>query len=79
MVVRWKFDDPVTFDSYTVPVNPNKGGTPTFNKSLNFSNTAGPNGNVLAFEGRDAVREMQVSGTILEQSHLDPENSARRR
>ena len=71
MVVRWIFDDPVTLASYTVPVNPNRGGTPTFNKNLQFTNTAGPNGNVLVFEGRDEVKQMQVSGTILDQAHLD--------
>lgn len=71
MVVRWIFEDFVAPDTYTVPVNPNRGGTPTFNKNINFSNTAGPNGNVLAFEGRDAVQQMQVQGTILDQTHLD--------
>ncbi len=71
MVVRWKFDDDVLSTTYTVPINPNSGGTPNFQKSLNVSNTAGPNGNVLVFEGRDAPRQMQVSGVILDQTHLD--------
>lgn len=71
MVVRWVLDDPVTLASYTVPVNPNRGGTPSFQKNFNFSNTSGPNGSVLAFEGRDELRRMSVSGTILEQAHLE--------
>ncbi len=75
MVVRWIFTDPVTTDTYTVPVNPNKGGTPTRNKNITYLNTAGPGGNVLAFEGRDDTQQIQVSGVILEQAHLDAFNT----
>lgn len=71
MVVRWIFTDPVTLDTYTVPINPNDDGTPSSNKTINYSNTSGPNGNVLMFEGRDQVKEIQISGVILEQAHLD--------
>jgi len=71
MVVRWTFTDPVTTNTYTVPINPNEGGTPPSKKTIKYSATAGPGGNVLMFEGRDSVQEMQISGTILDQAHLD--------
>lgn len=71
MVTRWVFYDPVTTDSYTVPINPNSGGTPALQKTITFANTAGPNGNVLMMEGRDTPKTMSVSGIILNQAHLD--------
>lgn len=70
-VVRWIFYDATTATTYTVPVNPNEGGTPHRKKSLRFQNTAAPNGKVLVFEGRNDPTEIQFSGTILEQAHLE--------
>lgn len=71
MVTRWIFEDPTDASTYTVPINPNTGGTPGRRKTMQFTNTAGPNGRVLAFEGREQVQELEISGTILEQAHLD--------
>ena len=71
MVTRWVFYDPVTLDSYTVPINPNDDGTPGLSKNMRYLNTAGPDGSVLAFEGRDNPKETQVKGIILDEAHLD--------
>lgn len=71
MVVRWIFTDPVTSSTYTVPVNPKGGGTPSVKKSIKYAATSGPSGDVLTFEGRNAVQEMQISGVILDSAHLD--------
>ena len=70
-VVRWILTDPVTLDTYEFPINPSDGGSPDYKKNINYVNTAGPSGNVLMFEGRDAPKQYTVTGTILEQSHYE--------
>jgi len=71
MVVRWTFTDDVLSQSYTVPINPNQGGTPNFVKTLTRRNTAGPNGDILTFEGRDQAETLNFSGIIVDEEHLD--------
>lgn len=65
--VKWYFYDSsvATPETYTFDVNPSEGGSPTKQKNLIYKNTAGPNGNVLVFEGRDNVKEFTVSGVLL--------------
>jgi len=69
--VRWVLTDPVTLEEYEFDINPNEGGTPQLAKNVRYLNTSAPNGRVIAFEGRDDPKEMQVSGTILTQAHLE--------
>jgi len=69
-LVRWRFDDPTDASSYTFDMNPNEGGTPTLKKNMSYQNTAGPNGVVLAFEGRDNVETLTVSGVLKEEVQL---------
>lgn len=68
MVVKWTFYDPVIPETYVFAVNPSEGGTPTYQKTIQFQNTSGPDGKVLIFEGRDEPKTLQFTGTILEES-----------
>lgn len=69
--IRWILTDPVTLDTYDFDINPNDGGEFNETKNITYINTAGPDGRTLAFEGRDSTRQTQVSGTILNEAHLD--------
>jgi hypothetical protein len=67
-VVKWTFTDPVLSETYTFDVNPNAGGTPPLEKSIQYLNTSAPDGKTLAFEGRSTAQTSSFSGTILEES-----------
>jgi hypothetical protein len=71
MVVRWTFDDPVATETYTFHVNPNEGGSPSYEKTINDERTTAPDGKALLFEGQDKVQRLEWSGVILEQAHYD--------
>jgi len=68
---RWKFDDPVTAESYVFEISANAGGSPTFNKTVSEKNTAGPGGATLIFEGQDQVQSFEFSGLVLTQAHYE--------
>jgi len=70
-VVRWILTDPTDASTFEFPINPSDGGSPDYRKNITYTNTAGAGGKVLAFEGRDAVKQMTVTGTILEQQHYE--------
>lgn len=59
------FYDPVTTDSYSLPINPNAGGSPSRSKNLSFESTSAPGGRALIFEGQDSIPQMNYSGVIL--------------
>lgn len=67
-VVRWVFTDPTDSSTYEFEMNPSDGGSPAYQKTISYSNTAGQGGNVLMFEGRDTVRQYTVTGIILTQA-----------
>lgn len=71
MVVRWKFDDPITLETWIWEVNPNEGGTPTYKKQMTYTQTTAPDGKTLVFEGADEPQTLTFSGTLLSQSQLD--------
>lgn len=71
MVVRWTLYDPVLSETWTMQVNPNDGGTPDNAKTVNYTNTAAPDGKALVYEGRDAVQALDWTGIILTQEHYD--------
>lgn len=64
-VVRWQFADPVSLETYTFSINPSSGGSPSYGKTFDFANTAGPDGKVLVFQGRDKVKKLSFDGKIL--------------
>lgn len=66
-VVRWTFEDPATLETYEFEVNPSEGGTPEYNKNIQYQNTLAPGGRTLIFEGRDEPLKLEWSGTILSQ------------
>lgn len=67
MVVRWRFDDPSSLESYVFSINPNDGGTPTRQKQFQYSSTAAPDGKTLVFEGRDHPLKINFGGVLLEE------------
>lgn len=70
-VVRWRFDDPVTLESYTFAVNPKAGGSPALAKQFDYANTSAQSGKALVFQGRDQVQKLTFDGTILLQAEYD--------
>lgn len=71
VLVRWKFDDLATAESYTVPINPSDATGPSYQKKILYQATAAPDGSVLVFEGRDDPQKIEFSGVILDQAHYD--------
>lgn len=70
MTVRWTFTDPVTSDTYTVPINPNAMTSP-FKKTSKQVLPASPvNGRVRALSTPQPI-EWQFSGVIRIQAHYD--------
>ena len=70
-MAKWVFTDPVDSTSYTFDINPNQGGSPSWSKSITYENTSAPDGKTLMFEGRDEVKSLSFSGTILEEEQYD--------
>lgn len=70
-VVRWRFDDPSTLESYTFSINPKAGGSPAYQKQFQYRNTSAQGGKVLVFQGRDEPQKLTWDGTILDQASLD--------
>lgn len=71
MRIGWKFYDPVEDEEYEWEINPNSGGYPNRSKSIAYEATAGPNGQTLAYEGRESPASMSFSGVILTEAHFD--------
>lgn len=69
--IAWVFHDPVTLDSYSLPVNPNSGASPEFAKNASRKTTTGPGGATLIFEGADEPQSFNFSGTILTQEQYE--------
>lgn len=65
MVVRWRFEDPVTAEVHTFSINPSEGGSPSFAKTFMTESTSAPDGKTLVMEGRDQVQRLSFSGTLL--------------
>lgn len=68
---RWTVYDPVTAVTWTFPINPHAGGTPSRRKRIDSQNTSAPGGKTLLFEGQDEVQEISCDGTILDQALHD--------
>lgn len=67
-VVRWTFQDAVEAETYELEVNPREGGSPQYQKSINYQSCTAPDGKTLIFEGADKPIELEWSGVILSQT-----------
>lgn len=74
-VRKWTFTDvyqkSIQPYSYTMQINPNDGGSPTFEKSLTPLRVTGPNMMPLLQEGSPGQTSMSFSGVILSQAQLE--------
>lgn len=70
-VVRWTFHDPVAVQTYTFEINPREGGTPQYEKQLQYQNTTAPDGKTLIFEGLDEPKKITFSGAIVWETQMD--------
>lgn len=71
MVVKWKFDDPVTLEQYTFEISPNEHEAPTRRKKMAVEETSAPDGRTILFEGRREVAKTTWSGVLLSQEQFD--------
>ena len=69
--IPWEFYDPAEDITYYWPINPNAGGYPQRSKSIAYSATVAPDGQTVAFEGRDAPMSFSFSGVILSQEQFE--------
>lgn len=71
--IAWRFEDLVEGTVLLMPINPNEGASPTYQKSLTKSTTTAPGGEAqcLIFEGADAVTQFDFSGVLLTQEHYE--------
>lgn len=70
-VVRWVFEDPVSLIAETFEINPNEGGSPSYEKNMTYKAAAAAGGRVIALEGRDRPKTLEFSGTLLTQSQFE--------
>lgn len=74
-LVRWSFYDPSTVETYTFPINPSEGGTPTRQKQFVYQSTSAPDGKTIVFEGRQQPKRINFSGTVLDEAHYTALNT----
>lgn len=70
-MARWTLYDATVPETYEFPINPSEGGTPGISKRIETQVAAAPDGTTILFEGRDEPGRLNLSGTILDQAHLD--------
>lgn len=71
MAVRWIFKEVVSGVTYTLPMNPNQGGTPTRQRQIYLGTTSGPGGKTIVQSGRLQPSQMTFSGLTLTQEHYE--------
>lgn len=71
MVVRWTFTDVWGGASWTFNINPNEGGSPSFEKQLNIATNVGPYRGGIIQEGRMLPPTITFSGVIIEREHYE--------
>lgn len=71
MVQRWTLYDPNTSTTVTFGQNPSQGGTPSLKKTITYQATAAPEGQTLAFQGRQEVQTIDIEGTLLTEEQYD--------
>lgn len=65
---RWLLTSPLG-GTISWPLNPREGALPSFDKTLTIRTTTG--GAPVIFEGAQPPQMMQITGSILEESHYD--------
>jgi hypothetical protein len=73
--IPWQFHDPVVDETYYWEINPNDGGYPERTKSIAYNATSAPDGQTVAFEGREAPMSFSFSGVILTQTQFEVMNT----
>lgn len=69
-VVRWIFTDLTDSTTATFEVNPNDGGTPSYEKNITQVSALAPGGKTLLFEGAKLTQNLEFSGIALTSTQL---------
>jgi hypothetical protein len=71
--IGWRWEDPVEGTVVIMPINPNAGASPKFQKSLSKKTTTAPGslGQALIFEGADEPSQFDFSGVLLTEQHYN--------
>lgn len=69
--IAWVLRDPVTAEEYAFEINPNDGGSLSYQKNIGYMQTVAPNGKIIMYEGRDEAKTTTVSGVILSQNQFE--------
>lgn len=67
--IPWMFEDPTEGTVQYMPINPNAGASPSYQKNLTKKTTTA--GRVLVQEGQDSVAQFDFSGVLLTQAHYE--------
>lgn len=68
---RWKFYDPETTATWTVPINPSSVNEGEYSKNILEESTVSIDGDVMIVEGSDVATTMEFEGTMLTKEHHD--------
>ncbi len=71
--IAWRFEDATEGTVLFMPINPNDGASPHYQKSLTKETTTAPGGTgqTLIFEGSDQAIDFAFSGALLTQEHYE--------
>lgn len=71
--IPWRWEDLSDGSVAYMPINPNEGASPNYDKNLTTATTTAPGaiGAVLVFEGTDTPSEFNFSGVLLTKDHYD--------
>jgi hypothetical protein len=71
--IPWRFEDLVEGTVALMPINPNEGASPNYQKSLTKATTTAPGAEArpIIFEGSDQIIQFDFSGALLTQAHYD--------
>ena len=71
--IAWRWEDLSDGSVVYMPINPNEGASPNYEKNLTTTTTTAPGntGAVLIFEGADTPSEFSFSGVLLTQAHYE--------
>lgn len=71
--IAWRWEDLTEGTVLYMPINPNSGASPSFQKNLTKQQTTAPGAasNVILFEGADPPTQFDFSGVLLTQEHYE--------
>lgn len=71
--IPWRWEDTVEGTVLFMPINPNEGASPTYQKQLTKTQTTAPGADSrpIIFEGADAVTQFDFSGALLSEEHYN--------